>query len=77
MAFLDNTGLERLWQHIIARFANREDLEIMREGNILDNSNFLTPIRQREDFRRSGSITITMGGTSGGASGGGSATNTT
>ena len=50
MAFLDNTGLERLWQHICAKFANREDVYQLQHPNILDNSNFAKLITYRASY---------------------------
>lgn len=50
MAFLDNTGLERLWQHICAKFANREDVHQLQHPNILDNSNFTKLITYRANY---------------------------
>lgn len=78
MAFLDNTGLARLWEHIVARFANREDVEIISKSvNILDNSNFAKAIIRRSDFARSSNIIIDTGGSGGSyGSAGGSTTNT-
>lgn len=72
MAFLDNTGLTRLWEHIVARFANREELEVLQGNNLLDNSNFVRAVRQREDYSRGSSIIVGTGSSSGSASGGGS-----
>lgn len=77
MAFLDNTGLARLWQHIVARFANREDVEIIgKSANILDNSNFTYAVIRRSNFARSGHIIISGSSSGSGSGSAGGSTNT-
>ena len=55
MAFLDNTGLARLWNHIEARFVE----------NVLDNSNFAKLVTYRATFAG-----LTGSGSGGGATSG-------
>ena len=83
MAFLDNTGLERLWQHICDKFSTQESIAATQYENILDNSCFWRAVKRREDFQSSTSITIHQGsgsasggsgGSGGGSAGGGGST---
>jgi hypothetical protein len=54
MAFLDNTGLERLWQHIVARFVTRDEAQTLTPPeNLLDNSNFTNLITYRSEYEES------------------------
>lgn len=47
MAFLDNTGVARLWQHIIARLNNKVDVV---EGKGLSTNDFTNTYKNRVSF---------------------------
>lgn len=50
MAFLDNTGLERVWSHIIQKIQQSQTETISVTDNILDNSNFQKLITYRAGY---------------------------
>lgn len=47
MAFLDNAGLARFWQHILARLGNKVDVE---EGKGLSTNDFTNIYKNRVSF---------------------------